>query len=500
MVRVSEPSSNLTVLCGLATNPAAPLPMLLRLADHQRHGSPALSCALLGRAHLPPALARALAGHPETEVRRRLAAHPSTSEEIRCAMGRDSEPIVRAEVAAWPGSWVDLPRTRPVTAALLPVAVYRRLAADSMSSVRAAVGKNRHVPQVVRAVLAGDADPEVRRCAALYGLPPAVLHQLMGDTDRAVRQAALMAAAVHAPEVTVSAELAAIFRKDSAHYRQATVELVELTPSLLAHLLASPDLHEALARNPSLPPEQMRTFLDDAGLCAALAGNRCLPVPLLEELVTTEDPEVHRELLRRVELPDGLRRRLIAASEDDEPLPMAASLLPDHASLEERLSYLDHPNPAFRRTLAISPDLPKDAVRCLAEDPDFVTRLLICERHSDIPSATLVDLVERWHGHSRGDLLRHPRLPAEALLGHATSDSPQDREAIASRPDLPPELALRLLADPVASVRRTAAGNPNLSYDRLHQLLTDPDPLLREGAASNPVLPVEDMEQLLAHS
>lgn len=497
---MSEPSSNLAVLCGLAANPAAPLPVLLRLAAHQRRGSPALSCALLGRAHVPPAVARALAQHPETEVRRRLAAHPSTPEEIRCALGRDSEPIVRVEVAAWPGSWVGLPRTRPVTAAPLPVAVYRRLAADAMSSVRAAVGKNRHVPQVVRAVLAGDADPEVRRCAALRGLPPAVLHQLMGDTDRAVRQAALMAAAVHAPEVTVSAELAAIFQQDSAHYRQTAVELVELTPSLLAHLLASPDLHEALARNPSLPTEQMRAFLDNAGLCAALAGNRCLPVPLLEELVATGDPEVHRELLRRVELPDGLRRRLIAAGEDDEPLPIAASLLPDHAGLEERLSYLDHPNPAFRRTLAFSPDLPQDAVRRLAEDPDFVTRLLVCERHSDVPSATLVDMVERWQGHSRGDLLRHPRLPAEAVLGHAAGDSPRDREAVASRPDLPPELALRLLADPVAGVRRTAASNPNLSHDRLHQLLTDPDPLLREGAAGNPSLPVEDMEQLLADS
>lgn len=500
MGHVNKQGSNLAVLCGLAANPAAPPPVLLRLAVHQRNDSLALSCALLGRAHVPPEVAQVLAGRPETEVRRRLAAHPSTPEKIRCGLGSDTEPIVRVEIAAWPGSWVDLPRARPVTAAPLPVAVYRRLAADAEPSVRAAVGKNRHVPQDVRAVLAGDADPEVRRCAALRNLPPAVLHQLMGDTDRAVRQAALMTAAVHAPQATISTELAAVFQQDSAYYRQTAVELIELTPSLLAHLLAMPDMHEALARNPSLPAEQMRAFLDDASLGTALAGNRCLPMPLLEELVTTEDPGVHRELLRRVELPDGLRRRLIAASEDDEPLPMAASLLPDHAGLEERLSYLDHPNPAFRRAVAFSPDLPQDAVRRLAEDPDFVTRLLICERHSDVPPTALADLVERWHGHSRWDLLRHPRLPAEAVLDHAASDSPQDREAIASRPDLPPELALRLIADPVANVRRAAAGNPNLSRDRLRQLLSHPDALLREGAASNPALPVEDMEQLLATS
>ncbi|HEX7304061.1 hypothetical protein [Lentzea sp.] len=497
---MNKQGPNPAVLCGLAANPAAPLSVLLRLAVHQRNDSFALSCALLGRAHVPPEVAEVLAGHPETELRRRLAAHPSTPEEIRCALGRDMETIVRVEVAAWPGSWVDLPRARPVTAACLPVAVYRRLAADAMPSVRAAVARNRHAPQDVRAVLAGDADPEVRRCAALRDLSPAVLQQLMGDTDRAVRQAALMTAAVHPPEAMVSAELATVFQQDSAYYRQKAVELIELTPSLLARLLALPDMHEALARNPSLPTEQMRAFLDNADLGAALAGNRCLPLPILEELVATEDPEVHRELLRRVELPDGLRRRLIAASEDDEPLPTAASLLPGHAGLDERLSYLDHPNPAFRRTVALSPDLPQDAIRRLAEDPDFVTRLLICERYSDVPSTALVDLLERWHGHSRRDLLRHPRLPAEAVLDHAANGSSRDREAIASRPDLPPELALRLVADPVANVRRAAAGNPNLSHDRVQQLLSDPDPLLREGAAGNPALPVEDMEQLLATS
>lgn len=156
---------------------------------------------------------------------------------------------------------------------------------------------------------------------------------------------------------------------------------------------------------------------------------------------------------------------MIAAGEDDEPLPVAASLLPDHAGLEERLSCLDQPNPAFRRTLAFSPDLSQDAVRLLAEDPDFVTRLLIYERPSDVPSTALVDLLKRWHGHSRWGPAPSPSAAAEALLGHATSDSLEDREAIASRPDLPPELALELVAVPVANERRAAAGNPNLPVE-----------------------------------
>jgi hypothetical protein len=84
MGHVRKQGSNLAVLCGLAANPAAPLSVLLRLAVHQRRDSLALSCALLGRAHVPPEVAQVLAGRPETEVRRRLAAHPSTPEEIRC--------------------------------------------------------------------------------------------------------------------------------------------------------------------------------------------------------------------------------------------------------------------------------------------------------------------------------------------------------------------------------------------------------------------------------
>ncbi|GAB3882915.1 hypothetical protein GCM10029964_041410 [Kibdelosporangium lantanae] len=373
--------TNLVVLCGLATNPAAPLPVLLRLAAHAHSGFLAPSLALLDRDHLPPEVAAALADHPDTEVRRRLAAHPATPDEVRQALAGDTEPVVRAEVAATP----------------LPVEVYRGLAADPESSVRAAVGGNRHVPAAVRATLAVDTDPEVRRRTAMRSLPPAVLHTLIGDLDLAVRRAALLAAAVHAPLATIPEDLAELFHQDPAWYRQA-VELVELTPPLLTRLSASPDLRRALARNPSLPTEHMRAFLADADLRTALAGNPSLPADLLEELAATDDPEVHRGLLPRLQLPDRLRRRLVAASENDDPLPLVTSLLPEHAGLEVRLSYVDHPNPAFRRTLAFSPDLPSDAVQRLAEDPDFQTRVLVCERHLNIPGATLVDVLERWRG------------------------------------------------------------------------------------------------------
>lgn len=197
-----------------------------------------------------------------------------------------------------------------------------------------------------------------------------------------------------------------------------------------------------------------------------------------------------------MDLPDRLRRRLTSV-DDEEPLSTVYSLLPSQAPLEERLSYLDNPHPAFRRTLALADDLPAEAVRKLALDPDFDTRLLICERYSDVPPESVAEVADHHRGHTRLDLLRHPCLPAGTLPRHAAREVPVERAAVDSRPDLPESLVLQLLSDPVGSVRQAAAASPSLPPDRLDGLLTDPDRHVREGAASNPGLPVDHMRRIL---
>ncbi|MEV6279449.1 hypothetical protein [Nocardia sp. NPDC051832] len=469
----------------------------MQLAARSHDDPVAPIIALLKRDQLPASVARRVADDHHDEVRRRLAAHPSTPDEVRCLLAEDAEPGVRAEVAAWPNALIDFSRIGPVAAPPLPVEVYRALVADTSPLVRAALGRNHRVPAAIRAVLAGDRDPEVRRCAALYPLPLNVLHRLIGDAERrTVGRTALMTAASDIPEATIPWQLAELFLEDG-DYRETAVARVTLTPALLERLWAEPDLRVALARNPGLPVARMWACLREDHLRVALTENPSLPADLVEALVDTGDPDVHRELLRRAELPDTLARRLTGASEDDEPLPLAESLMPEHASLERRLSYLDHANPAFRRALAFSFDLPDDAIRQLSEDPDFTTRLLICERHTEISPQALIGVIDRWHGHTRSDLLRHPRLPATALPRYAAADEPGDRIAIASRPDLTPDLVHRFLTDPSAKVRRTAAANPRLLDDRLHELLADPDSALREGAAANPALPSDEFTRLL---
>ena len=498
MKRVITRRPNLAVLCGLARNPATPLPLLARLATHPHNGLLSPAAALLGRDDFPPEVARTLATHPDTEVRRALAAHPSTPQEIRRALADDTEPAVRAAVAGWPQDSVfDSSKTVPTP---LPDEVYLALATDPDPSVRTELGKNHRMPQSAREVLAGDADREVRRCAALDVLPTAVLHRLLGDPDSGVRQTALMTAAVHTPASTIPEELAVLFEDDPSYYRQQAAELVELTPQVLQRRWAHQDQHAALARNPSLPVEKMRELLNNADVHAALAGNPSLPADLMDHLAATEDRVVCQQLLRREDLPDRLRRRLIATIEADQPVARGASLLPYDAGLGERLSYLDHPNPAFRRILAGSPDLPQDVVHRLARDPDFATRLLLCECHSDVPAEVLVEVLEGWNGRSRAQLLCHPSLPAEAVHRYATGDNARDREAIAARADLPHEVALALVDDQEAEVRSAIAANPALPHDLIRRLLADPSPSVRESAAANPALPAEELERLFDDS
>jgi hypothetical protein len=485
---------NLPVLCGLAANPATPQEVLLRLVDHPQRGSLMPSAAVLDREHLPPAVAEVLAVHDSTDVRRRLAAHPSTPEAVRAALARDDDADVRREVARWPGSWLDSPHDNDVSAEPLPDEVYLALAADAETAVREALGQNRYVPEVVRVVLAGDDDPDVRRCAALDRLPVEVLHRLLADADRDVRLAALQTMRIHAPTATVPPELAALF-EDEEYFYASAVEVVELDRELLARLLARPELHRALAANPSLPVEQMRAFLADTALCAAMADNPRLPGSILEALAATAEPAVHNRLLGRPDLPDRFRRRLTAF---DDTSVMVFSLLPGRASQEELLSYLDHPNPSLRRTVALSRDLPAQAVQRLAADPDLITRAQVCRHHDDVPPAVLVDVLEHWSGRSRQPLLRHPRLPVDAVRLHAVSPEVLDRSAIAERPDLSPDLVLRLLEDEEPVVRQAAAANPCLPHDRLRQLLADAGPSLRQAAASNPSLTTEEIEELLA--
>ncbi len=492
-------NTDIAVLCGLAGHPHTTLPLLLRLAAHTDRPL-ALADTLVRREHLPPPLAEALLSHPDPGVRRRLAVHRSTPLHVLRVLAHDEEAAVRAAVATMGGAGIGYTPTgrHPwdrYQREDLPAEVYAHLAADPVPSVRAEVARNSSVPAEIRAGLAADADTEVRRCAALRALPDETMYRLMRDPERQVRETALMTAAVQSRWARFPADLIDVFADDGRYHRETAASLAALTPELFGRCWARPHLRAGLAANSGLPVDRMRACLADEGLAVALAANPALPAPLLEELAAIASPRVREELLYRPDLPHGLQRQLVEAGDGYE-LPEIEALLPEHADLAERLSYLDHPHPAYRRTLTRSPDLPVEAVARLAADADFTTRLLTCERHQQVPGAALVDVLGTWTGHSREDLLRHPCLPVETLAGYAAGDNPRDRYAIASRPDVPREVMLRLLADGNVHVRATAAANPALPGDLLQRLLTDDDPVLRQAAASNPVLPAEQLERL----
>lgn len=428
-------------LRGVAANPSATGPLLELLAE--RDDSMALT--LLGRETLPATVVERLAAHPDPQVRRELAGHPSTPGPVLERLARDADPWVRADAAS-------------------------------------AVGLSEETVME----LADDPDAFVRFRVALRRPSQAILRKLLTDPDDEVRRSALSGVSGPLP-----LRLAEPFFDETGYYREVAIALVELTPELIARFRTEPD---ALARNPTLPSDLMARLA--VGHALALAENPALPDEVLATLVSARDPEVHRELLRRDTLPDHLRRRLLAADEDDEPLPFVPSLDQRHAGLDLRLSYVDHPNPAFRRTVARSTDLPPDAVARLAADEDFPVRLLLCESNPDAPPEVLVEVAETYGGYSRWDMYRHPRLPADAVARAAASEDDTVRHAVASRADLPPDLLARLLADGDIEVRRAAAANPALPLATVRALLDDPD--LAEAAASNPALDADELSRIVS--
>ncbi|WP_405895877.1 hypothetical protein OG272_44330 [Streptomyces sp. NBC_00104] len=65
------------------------------------------------------------------------------------------------------------------------------------------------------------------------------------------------------------------------------------------------------------------------------------------------------------------------------------------------------------------PGAPGRLVELLAQDEDFVVRLMICENQPDAPADTLPRTVLEWHGYSTYDMVRMPRFPRKGLARYA---------------------------------------------------------------------------------
>jgi hypothetical protein len=448
---------------GLVCNPATPADVMTDLV-----ADPDLAWAFLIRADvfheaIPNEHATVLAAYPRQDVRAKLARSPFTPLGVRVTLAADRDQQVRRAAASRARAG-RVGRWQRFLGPPLPTEVYEALAADEDPETRIAVCTNPDVPREVRATLARDEDPEVRKVAACRPLPPESLAWLLADRDPEVRKRAWVYSKVR-PSVVLPATVLREYLSTTKSRWSDVAAFVDLTYDLFIELMDAP-----------------RSA--DLKLLPELARNPSLPVRVMEYLAESSDPAVLRELVFRPDLPAHLYNKI---NSDPDGRRLVEWLLPEHAPLDVRLSYIDNPKRVIRRTVATGMDLPADAVRRLADDEDFVVRLLLCECHPEAPGETLAEVAAESRFESRMQLVRHKNFPPAELAPYARSKSAHERAMVADLPNLPTELALTLLGD--HQTRGYAAANPNLPSELLPRMLDDPDEHVRFGVARNAALP-----------
>ncbi|MCX4816265.1 hypothetical protein OG601_37305 [Streptomyces sp. NBC_01239] len=260
-----------------------------------------------------------------------------------------------------------------------------------------------------RTALAAARDPKLRAAVAgaWYDRPVTVQIALLADPDPRVRAAAT----VH-PRPGVPPD-----------WRERRVADPAVRVKVAAYVPLTADRFTDL----------MRT--EDEEIRRAVAGNPHLSADMAARLLDVDDPLVRVAVAHSRHVAADTRNRLYAlveaerdAGDIDARVALNwSSTEPSwlrEAPLDERMTYLNCPQPVFRPVLASCRDLPEEAWRLLDDDPDLKVR-----RTAVLPPP-------------RG-VARHPRA-ADALLDQLLSDpTPDVADAAAANSALPPARSTR---------------------------------------------------------
>ncbi|WP_326586406.1 hypothetical protein [Streptomyces sp. NBC_01294] len=449
------------LLHGLASNEAAPADVLLRLLGHEDEW---LRRAVAKRAVLPQEVIEAVLVHPDRHVRMALAENGSVDPGQRARLVDDPAPSVHLTLAHGPLAY----RRR---VAPLPDRAYERLLAHP----RGLVGHELVVwgapPAHILAGLAHHGHPAFRSaaCRVWDRLADEARERLLHDEDPDVRQAAAL---------------------------QVCHEDEERTTWLAGRLGDGwPGVSEVLARG-RLTRELAERVVAEGERLAAIAGNPSLPSDLVARLAVDPDPRVRLQVSARPELSESQRAAIdytVGAEDRLSTLDWVWERREDAAFLR-RCAQSAHT--WLRRSAAVCPGLPADAVELLARDEDFAVRLLLAEFHPEPPPELLLDLYLNGTHRAVGMLVTRPGFPAAGLAARlGDSPDPRGRRLALRDPGLEPELLDRLSRDP--ETRADAGRDPRLPVARIRALLADPDRDAAAAAAANPALPAGDMRRLL---
>ncbi|MFE1869926.1 hypothetical protein ACFW9N_03360 [Streptomyces sp. NPDC059496] len=446
------------LLHGLVGNTAAPADVLMRLLGHEDER---VRRAVARRAVLPQEVVEAVLVHPDRRVRIALAENGNADPDQRARLLEDPALGVHFMLAVGP-------LTYRQQVAPLPDWAYERLLAHPRLPVRHELILSGATPRHILATLADHEDPVFRRasCRAWDRLAQQVRERLLHDEDPDVRREAA----------------ARICHEDE-----------EATTWLVGELGDSWQVIDIL-KTGRLTRELAERVVAGGGRLAALAANPTLPPDLVARLAVDPAPGVRLAVSARPELSESERAAIDYTVDAEDRLGTLDWVWERREDAEFLRRCARSAHTWLRRSAAVCPGLPADAVELLAGDQDFAVRLLLAEFQPKPPPELLLDLYLNGTHRAVGMLVTRQGFPAAGLAARFGASPDPERRRLALRdPDLEPELLDRLSRDP--DTRAAAARDPRLPVARIRELLADPD--TAAAAAANPALPPEDMRRLL---
>ncbi|MFF4450796.1 hypothetical protein [Streptomyces sp. NPDC001502] len=448
------------LLHGLLMNTAAPPDVLIRLFGLEDEW---VRWVVPRRTVLPPEVVDAILAHPDRRVRCAFAENAEADPGQRARLLDDPDPRISLALAMGPLAYRR--RAEP-----LPDHAYERLLAHPHPLVPHELVASGATPHHILAPLADHEDPLFRRasCRAWDRLARQTRERLLHDEDLGVRREAA----------------ARICHEDE-----------EATTWLVGELGDSWQVIDILGTG-RLTRELAERVVAEGGRLAAIAANPTLPPDLVARLAVDPDPQVRLRVSARPELAESERAAIDYTVDAEDRLPTLDWVWERRADAEFLRRCARSAHTWLRRSAAVCPGLPTDAVELLAGDPDFAVRLLLAEFHPEPPPELLLDLYLNGTHRAVLMLVTRPGFPAAGLAARFGDSPDPERRSLALRdPGLEPELLDRLSRDP--DTRTAAARDPRLPVARIRELLADPDPDIAAAAAANPALPPQDMRRLL---
>ncbi|NPT40426.1 hypothetical protein GNZ12_03670 [Paraburkholderia sp. 1N] len=376
--------------------------------------------------------------------------------------------------------------------------------------------------------LALDAD-DVYGAAALYPYARAADRERLGARLFGTRRERLALAAFAFAPPAVLAQLAALAAAQHDETLKLRLARNPSTPDGALDVLAAAAqpvpvrLSQLLARHAHAPHALLASIAahtDDVSVLHALCENVGVPSNLLTQLEqrgiamlqrvlaihlatdaqtllrlwkTTRASAVRAQVLRHPYCPDTLLHTMPASVAERRSLA-----LHPRAPANALVQLARDDDAAVRRATALNVNTPTGALIALCFDAQASVRRAVAVR-DDIPLKVVDWLADDADAWVRRALARNPACPGLWLERFVKDSESEVRRAVSRHPRCPAHLLAMLADDAVPWVRAGVAYRDDLARAVLHRLTADQDIDVLSGVARNPATPQAQLARLAAH-